>query len=68
MLKVEDVSAAFEGMVKETADSAKRDERKWATQYQSYYSLTSARNYAAEVPYTRTWITDRWAYLKTQFP
>ncbi len=74
IIKIEDVHALFDGFVNETAEGARRDERKWAAQYRTFYGPTSTvkrtdlTTYAQEIPYLRGWLSARWAYLKTQFP
>ena len=64
-----DVDAVLErvdAMLDETADSALRDEGRWATQYQTYGGWNWRNDfttYDEEVEYLRQWIIDRWAFV-----
>ena len=56
----------LDAMLDETADSALRDELRWAAQYQSYGGWNwrdDFTNYDEEVEYLRQWIIDRWAFV-----
>ncbi len=69
-LKLETVQGLFEGLVKETDASARRDERRWGAAYKMYYrpKRTDLIPYAGEVAYMRAWLVKRWAYLNSVFP
>jgi hypothetical protein len=67
-IKLDVVLASFEQMVKETADGARRDERKWGAMFRAYYTRPPTATYDAEVTYVRQWIKDRWGFLATKYP
>ncbi len=73
-MKVETVLAAFDAFVKEITPSAGRNERLWGATYKTLYGSTSnakrtdLTTFATEIPYMRSWIQMRWAFLRTLFP
>jgi len=70
-LSKENVLKTFDAMVAETAVSAKRDDRKWQTQYRSYFRNNRNDDFldsAGEVAYARAFIERRWADLSKSFP
>jgi hypothetical protein len=72
-LKVDTIVALLDAMAKEVDASAKRDERKWQSQYRMYYAASRGTppdwtTNAEEVPYVRDWIKKRWANVQGQLP
>ncbi len=65
-IALDDVLAVFDGMAREIAPAAKRDERKWQKEYLTF-ERWSARmdfnDFDGEIKYVRQWIRDRWAFL-----
>lgn len=70
-LSKEKVLALFDAMVAETASAAKRDDRKWQTQYRAYFRSNRNNDFldsAGEAAYTRGFIERRWTDLSGSFP
>ncbi|HMA91547.1 MAG TPA: CotH kinase family protein [Polyangiaceae bacterium] len=70
-LSKENVLEAFDVMVAETATAAKRDDRKWQTQYRSYFQSNRNNDFhdsAGEAAYARAFIDRRWTDLSKTFP
>ncbi len=71
--KLENVLALYDTFEKETAAAARRDEKKWRSEYvRSYSTVGPMRNDLTtrdeEIEYTRQWIVDRWQYLLGIYP
>jgi spore coat protein H len=66
-LSYEVVSEVFEEMVKQTQAAAPRDERRWRSQYRSYFKRSDYTTYEQEVALVRKWIKDRWTYLRGRY-
>lgn len=72
--KLDAVLAIHDAMVKQTAVSALRDERKWSAAYRTFYGAANGANRKDfttapdEAAYVRKWIQSRWEWLTTMFP
>lgn len=65
------VLGLFDQMVEEVAACAKRDDRRWQTEYKDYFRNNRNDDFldsAAEAAYVRSFIERRWTDLLGQFP
>lgn len=70
-LSKDTVLALFDAMAAQTAAGAKRDDRKWQTQYRTYFRNNRSNDFldsAGEAAYVRAFIERRWTDLLQFFP
>ncbi len=65
--KIDDMMALVDSFSQETEAAAKRDERKWGAETAKSFKARPTDR-AGEIAYARSWIQDRWAYLRTLYP
>lgn len=65
------VVTLFDEMVEQVATCAKRDDRRWQTEYKSYFRSSRSDDFldsGGEAAYVRGFIERRWTDLLSQFP
>jgi len=62
--------ALVDTYVAEIDASARRDQRRWSTEYRTYSGWswrTNFTTYDEELAYLRTWLADRWTFLESTY-
>jgi hypothetical protein len=69
-LSVAAMNARIDAYLAEIDPSARRDQRRWTSEYQSYGGWswrTDFTTFDEEVAYLRQWLADRWTFLETTY-